>query len=189
MARSVGKREAKPKKAKALDPNSDRAIRFCELYVINFVGNHAAEEAGYAKGSASSTACKLLDMAEIQERIKALIEARAARTQTDQDLALNEIKLLALSDIGEAFDESGCLKPLKDMPAHIRRCIASIEVDEIISGTYKIGQTKKLKFWDKKGSLELLGRHLKMFTDVVKVEGLDELADELRQARERAKRR
>lgn len=189
MAKAVAERRSKPKTGKELNPNSDKAIRFCDLYVVDFVGSHAAEGAGYSKRTARQAACKLLDMPEVQERIKGIIAQRAERTQTDQDLALNEIKLLALSDIGEAFDDNGCLKPLKDMPPHIRRCIASIEVDELIAGDYKIGHTKKLKLWDKKGTLELLGRHLKMFTDVVKVEGLEDLADELKAARERAAKR
>ncbi len=32
-------------------------------------------------------------------------------------------------------------------------------------GKVPIGEIKKVKFWDKKGALELLGRHLRMFAD------------------------
>jgi hypothetical protein len=36
-----------------------------------------------------------------------------------------------------------------------------------------VEHTAKIKFWDKRGSLELLGRHLKLFTDKTELTGKD----------------
>ena len=69
----------------------------------------------------------------------------------------------------------------------LRKALASVEVDELFEGTGKdreqTGYTKKIKTTDKLKALELLGKHLKMFTDVTEVRGLEGLGDRLRAAR------
>jgi hypothetical protein len=54
------------------------------------------------------------------------------------------------------------------------------EVVEI--GEFQFNATGALK------SLELLGRHLKMFTDKIEVGGINELAQKMKEARDRAKK-
>ena len=47
------------------------------------------------------------------------------------------------------------------------------------------GTLTKIKFADRDRALELLGRHLKMFTEKLEVTGIDGLADRLAKARQR----
>jgi len=86
---------------------------------------------------------------------------------------IRELKNLAFSDIGELYDEHNCLKPIKDMPQSIRRAIAAIEIDEIWTGTgpqrEQIGETKKIKLWDKKGSIDSFMKHLGMFIERLEI--------------------
>jgi phage terminase small subunit len=46
-----------------------------------------------------------------------------------------------------------------------------------------IGYTKKVKFWSKEKCLELMGKHKKMFTDVLEVKG--DLYEKVAKARAR----
>ncbi len=51
---------------------------------------------------------------------------------------------------------------------------------------HRLGMLKKFKLVDKWASLELLGLHLKLFTERVEVGGLETLAEDLKKARIRA---
>jgi len=59
-----------------------------------------------------------------------------------------------------------------DMPEETRRAIANIEIYESIAsdGTV-ISRIKKIKFYDKIKSLELIGKHFKMWTDKKELSG------------------
>jgi len=136
---------------------------------LDLNGTKAAIAAGYSEKSARSQASKLLAIPEIQDRIDELNQERQARVQITTDMVLGELLKIARTDIGQAFDENGSLKPLNQIPEDVRRAIQAIEVDELFEGQgierSQVGLTKKIKFWDKVKSLELLGKHLKLFTE------------------------
>jgi phage terminase small subunit len=126
-------------------------------------------------------------------RVNALLAEKAAargeKTGITAERILNELFLIGTADIGEAYNADMTLKALKDMPEPIRRAISAIDVDEIMSGSgkdaVKIGETKKVKFWNKEKGLELLGRHLRLFADVIQHDVTDRLADAMREAEDR----
>lgn len=93
--------------------------------------------------------------------------ALVARSEWMVQRVLDELRSLALIDLREAFDETGKLKPLKEMPESVARAMSSIQTIEIGSG----GITRKVKFNDKTKALELLGKNLKMFVDQVEIKG------------------
>lgn len=84
---------------------------------------------------------------------------------------IDELKALALTDLREAFDADGKLKPMSSLPPAISRAIATVEVFEEWEGRGDdrkfLGLTKKVKLWDKTKALELIGKNLKMFVDQV----------------------
>jgi len=158
--------------SKSLAPMQDA---FCREYLKDLCGQDAAIRAGYSEKSAKTQASMLLAEDHIQARIAELNRDRLARVQVESDTVLRELLRIATSDIGEAFKDDGSLKPLKDIPTDVRRAIQSIEIDELFDGfgqdRYQIGLTKKLKFWDKTKALEMLGKHLKLFTEKLEVSG------------------
>lgn len=89
--------------------------------------------------------------------------------QDDIKSLIRELKSLAFSDIGGLYDENNCLKDINAIPEALRRAVAAIEVDEIWSGTGHareiVGHTKKVKLWDKKGSIDSFMKHLGMFIE------------------------
>lgn len=117
------------------------------------------------------------------------MNARSEKTGVTAEHILSELLKIATSDVGDAFDEMGQMKPLNQMSADTRRAIASIEVHEIFEGQGSqktaIGLARKLKFWDKPKALELLGKHLKLYTDKIEHDVTDALALRLESARQR----
>ena len=85
-------------------------------------------------------------------------------------MVLAELLLIAKADIRDAFNEHGNLRDITDIPEHVARSISGIEIDAIYEGRGEdrthVGFTKKVKFWPKVQALDLLGKHLKIFTEV-----------------------
>jgi phage terminase small subunit len=150
-----------------------RQLRFCQEYIIDLNGTQAAIRAGYSEDSARAIASENLTKPDIEAKIQELKDLRSLRTEITADKVLTETYLLAASDIGEAFNEDGSLKPIKEIPSHIRKAISSVEVDELFEGhgadKEQVGYTRKIKLWDKVKTLELLGKHLKVFSDKVEL--------------------
>lgn len=157
-----------------------RQKAFVAEYLVDLNATQAAIRAGYAATTAEHQGARLLGNVGVAKAIREAMDRRAARLEIKQDDVLREILRLAMVDVTDAFDDSGKLRPLKQMPPDLRRAIASIEVESLsIEGRTlddgadapAVGTVTKLRFWDKPKSLELLGKHLKLFTDKLEVEG------------------
>jgi len=157
------------------DGLNEMQARFCREFLVDLVATKAAERAGYSPPSAASQACELLKQPKIQDRIAELNAGRMARVQITADMVLQELMRIGTCDIGEAFDDNGKLLAIRDMPELVRRAVSSVETEELFEGVGKdraqVGVVRKIKFWEKTKGLELLGKHLKLFTDRVEHSG------------------
>lgn len=153
--------------------------RFADEYLIDLNGTAAYKRAGYkAKNDnvAAVEASKLLSNPKIAQFVQKAMDERSKEVKIDSSRVLAEIGKLAFADIRKVFDEQGRLRPIHELPDEIAASVSSIEVvtSRIPGGEpADVEHTAKIKFWDKRGSLELLGRHLKMFTDKTEVTGKD----------------
>lgn len=154
---------------KGPDGLNDRQRLFCAEYLIDLNASAAAIRAGYSARSARSIAQELMVKPEAIAVVQALMKERAERTQVTGDRVIHEVARLAFADLRTLFDARGILLPVADWPDDIARAVASIEVDEIFEGVGEnrvhVGYTKKVKTWDKPKSLEMLGRHLKLWVE------------------------
>lgn len=156
--------------AKKLTP---KQALFCKEYIVDLNATAAAIRAGYSERTAYSIGEENLKKPEIEKEIARLKAERVERVQVNSDEILRELVRLSQSDIRKVFDEDGALRPMSEWPDAIAACVASVEVDEIFeyegSGNDRkrvhIGYTKKVKFWDKNKALDMLGRHMKLFSD------------------------
>lgn len=155
-----------------------RQLRFVDEYLVDLNATKAAIRAGYSEKTAHSQGPRLLENVEVRDAISRAQVERAKDVKVESYEILRELKRIALVDIGRAFDAEGNLLPLKDMPEDVRRAIAGIDIEEMKvdlgdgPGEPTITtRVKKLKLIDKKGSLELLGKHLKLFIDRVEHSG------------------
>lgn len=147
-------------KAKTLTP---KQRRFADEYLIDQNATQAATRAGYSEKTAYSIGHELLSKPEIQAAIQLAMDQRAQRTQIDADFVLNGIA------------------------KNIRRCEQAEPVldrkgEQVFTGTpsgtlaaaFRYDATNTLRGY------ELLGKHLKLFTDKVELTGANGGAIETR---------
>jgi len=153
---------------------TEKQEQFCQEYLIDFNGGAAAIRAKYSKKTAYEIAYENLRKPQIQTRLAELMKARAKRTEITQDRVLEELAYIAFFDIRKLFDDEGNLIPITKLDEQTARALASVDV--LNERVYKKGDMtvqeyiKKLKSLDKKAALELLGKHLGMFTDTIRIE-------------------
>lgn len=152
-------------------PLSAKQQRFVAEYLKDSNATQAAIRAGYSKTNARNTGSRMLTIADVASAITKHVQQAGITA----DVILGELLRIARVDIGQAYDPSGYLLPLKEMPEDVRRAIAGIDVEEMFDGSgeerRRVGNVVKVKFWDKPRSLELLGKHLKLFTDKLEHSG------------------
>jgi phage terminase small subunit len=166
---------------------------FVREYLRDLNATQAAVRSGYSRATAEKIGSENLHKPEVKEAIDAALAARELRVEVKADDVLRELLVLAATDLRDAYDETGKLLPPQDMPEHVAKAISSIKVFEEFEGhgadRVKVGEVREVKFYSKEKALELLGRHLKMFTDKFEVKVDGSFADALKKARERAQRR
>ena len=76
---------------------------------------------------------------------------------------MREQARIAFLDVRSLYNDDGSLKPLSDMSADARACIASIDVEKRIAGNgddVEVFIVKKVKLHSKAAALESIGRAL-----------------------------
>ena len=118
---------------------------------------------------------------ECEERRKRYGSALDDREQWAKENVLGELRKLGNSDLRELFKKDGTIKDTKDWPASVAYAVKSIQVEELWEGRgdnrEQVGVVKKIQFWDKTKSLELLGKNLKLFIDKIEHSGKVKLED------------
>lgn len=92
-----------------------------------------------------------------------------------QERILQEIANIAFLDPAELFDDNGNVLPVHSMKPYVRRTLGSMEITTEYEGKgeskKEVGYTNKIKFLDKKSSLELLMKNKGMLTEKVEHSG------------------
>lgn len=149
---------------------TDSQVKFCLEYIKDFNATQAAIRAGYAKKSASVHASRMLSNANIQAYIQELAQKIEQRAEITLAKVLKEFGRIAFTDVRKLFNDDGTLKDIQSLDPDLAAAISSVEVFEEFSGTGDkrklVGYTKKIKFWDKKGSLDSIGKYLGMFKEL-----------------------
>lgn len=177
-------RKAEPK-IRASKATISLGERFAREYVIDLNASEAVIRAGYqakTRQAAANKACKLLALPAVAGLIADLKAKQFKRLEVKADNVLLELARLVDTDPAKLYDESGAMLPIHQMPEDIRRCISSIEYDQLTG-------RPKVKFWSKPEALALLGKHFKLFVDRVEVKEVGGFAERLARARARAQAR
>ena len=143
--------------------------RFVEEYLIDLNATQAAIRAGYSPDSARDIGCENLTKPNIKAAMDRAMAERSRRTGINQDRVIQEIAKLAFLNPVDVIDMDEATvrgEAHRDDTA----CIASVKVKNIPTDDGAITE-REVKTYDKLKALELLGKHLGMFTDRVKVDG------------------
>lgn len=134
-----------------------RDKRFVEEYLTN--GNNATQAAiavGFSPKNANVDGCRMMAKPHVKEVILARTEAVLRKAELSTERWAEEMAAIAHFDPGELYDDAGNLIPIKQLPAHVRRAIASIKPGSD-------GEEAEVKAWDKNVALANVGKHLGVF--------------------------
>jgi phage terminase small subunit len=148
---------------------SERQRMFCKEYMIDLNATAAYIRAGYSPNGAKVSASNLLTNTNVIDCLNELMTERSIRTQINADYVLTNIK-----EIGERCMQKS---PLNEYSQEKKGYIPIM--DEEGRSVWQFDASNALK------AQEMLGKHLRLFTDRVEIELGDSLAEDIRKARER----
>jgi len=142
--------------------------RFVEEYLLDLNATQAAIRAGYSVKTANEQGSRLLSNVSVRVRIDSALAERSRRTGINQDRVLRELARLAFVNAPDLINVSDATL-LEDASPDDTAAIASVKVkrrptedgDEV---------EREIRLADKLKALELLGKHLGMFTDRLAVD-------------------
>jgi phage terminase small subunit len=174
--------------------NAEKRVIFIREYMVDRNGTRAAIAAGYARNSASVTASRMLRNAKVQVEIEEITQERLKRLEVTAGNVLRELAKIAFANIGDylAVQDDGSISiDLSRIGPLEAAAITDLKIEECVTGS---GQNQKrfrrtrLRLTSKTTALELLGKHLKLWTDRSSSQHHVSLAERMRKARERVLR-
>jgi phage terminase small subunit len=135
----------------------DKREIFALEYCVSLNGTQAAIRAGYAQNSAHVEASRLLRDAKVLTRVCELMKERAESLKIDAGFVLKSL----LEVYGRCMENTPVMVWDGEQKAMVH------EINENGIGVYKFDSAGALK------ALEMIGKHLKMFTDKSEITGAD----------------
>jgi len=121
-------------------------MRFCKEYLIDLSPKAAAIRSGYSAKNAATTGYILMQKKDVREEIQRLMTARSLKLEIDADYVL-----IGITEVIERCKQAEPVRDSKGNPI----------------GEYTFNAAGCLKGY------ELLGKHLKLFTDKIEHTGRD----------------
>lgn len=161
---------------------TDKQKRFVEEYLIDLNATQAAIRAGYSPKTANEQGNRLLTNVSVQTELNKQMAKRSRRTGVTQDRVVRELAKIAFLDMTQVVDDHGCIRD--DATPEDRACIESIKYKSSSSDQGESVE-REVKVASKLKALELLGKHLGMYSDKLNIEGAVPIvisgADELKE--------
>lgn len=134
---------------------------FVKQYLIDLNATQAAIRAGYSASTAQEQGSRMLSNVMVETSIKQAMEERSRKTGITSERVLLELSKIGFANLNDfvEVDEDGKIKikPSSELDGAV-----ILEISESVTQN---GRTRKIKLHDKLRALELIGRHLAMFTD------------------------
>lgn len=168
---------------------TEKQQKFCDEYLVDLNATQSAIRAGYSEKTANEQGARLLANVSVQKYLAERKQDRIERTEITQDMVLKELAIIAFSNASdyasivekEAVAEvKGKMIPLYDAEG---KPVKYRTVEPVLTSELTEEQRKALavikkgrdgfevKPYDKVRALELLGKHLGMFTDKLDING------------------
>lgn len=176
---------------------TDKQKRFCDEYLIDLNATQAAIRAGYSPKTAEQTASRLLRNVKVQEYIAKRQKELSRSTEITQERVIKELALIAFSNNADyahvvekkmQVEAGGALVDVldKDGKPVMYRTVEPVLTEELTEEQKRaLAVIKKgrdgleVKSCDKVKALELLGKHLGIFTDKIEANVNDTTRSEL----------
>lgn len=155
-----------------------RQLSFVQHYLINHNATKSAIAAGYSRRSAAVQASKLLRKAKIKNLLEKSAQKVAAKLDISAENVLRELSLIAFANLGDYMRIEPDGNAVVDLTRANRDRLSAVQditVDQYGGGSGD-GERKQVvrtrfKLAPKVAALELLGKHLELFTEKIKHTG------------------
>lgn len=160
---------------------TDKQQRFVDEYLIDLNATQAAIRAGYSAKTADQQGSRMLANVKVKQAVAEKQAQRSKRTGVNQDRVVLELAKVAFAKMTDIVDSNGKIK--EDASPDDLACIESIKYKES-DNEYGGSVEREVKIASKLKALELLGKHLGMWSDkfnvtVEKSEKLDDIIAQL----------
>jgi phage terminase small subunit len=151
-----------------------RQERFVQEYLIDLNATQAAIRAGYSAKTANAQAGRLLVNVSVHNAIRDAQKERSDRTQITAERVIQELARIAFVNPRKIFKWGPNGVTLLDSDSLTEDEAAAVA--EVSETTTESGGSIKAKLHDKNKALELLGKHLGIFTDKLQVQHSGEMS-------------
>lgn len=176
---------------------TDKQKRFCDEYLIDLNATQAAIRAGYSEKTAYRTGADNLRKPQIEEYIAKRQKELSRSTEITQERVIKELALIAFSNNADyahvvekkmQVEAGGTLVDVldKDGKPVMYRTVEPVLTEELteeqkraLAVIKKGREGLEVKSCDKVKALELLGKHLGIFTDKIEANVNDTTRSEL----------
>lgn len=160
---------------------TDKQQCFVDEYLIDLNATQAAIRAGYSAKTADQQGSRMLANVKVKQAVAEKQAQRSKRTGVNQDRVVLELAKVAFAKMTDIVDSNGRIK--EDASPDDLACIESIKYKES-DNEYGGSVEREVKIASKLKALELLGKHLGMWSDkfnvtVEKSEKLDDIISQL----------
>lgn len=149
--------------------------RFVDEYLIDLNAGAAALRAGFSARTAGRQGQYLIHFPHIAAEIARRQAALAKEAGITVAWVLERYRRIADADLRLLYDESGELRPIREMPDELATAIAGIETESGANGV----RVKKVRRWEVTKALDSLAKYLGMFVERHEHSGSIRLANEL----------
>lgn len=142
---------------------------FVQEYLIDLNATQAAIRAGYSTTSARQIADENMSKPDIKNAIEKALAERSKRTGVNADRIVQELAKLAFINPTDVMNmDEATVRG--DANRDDTAAISSVKVKTIPTDDGNITE-REVRTYDKIKALELLGKHIGMFTDKFRIEG------------------
>ncbi len=147
---------------------------FCTEYLIDLNATQAAIRAGYSPDSANEIAAENMAKPSVSSRVAELMALRSERTRISADRVLTELARMGFSDIRDYFTPEDGIRKVSALKDDAAAALQSMKVTKKVvdydeDGNAIVGDVVEFKLADKTKNLELIGKHLAMFSDKIQI--------------------
>ena len=135
--------------------------------MIDLCGRRAGLRAGYSPKTVDAIATELLQLPAVQAEIARLLKERSERTRITADRVLEELAVIAFSDIGDyGARDDGRMYLTPGARSDARRAVSSVKrMRKLNLDTNTITTTVEFKLWEKGAALRALMPHVGLATE------------------------
>lgn len=149
---------------------TDKQIRFCEEYRLDFNGKQAAIRAGYSEKTAENQASRLLSNVKVQQYVQELQKELSEKTGITAERILQELSDIGFNNMKDFVNGNNSILELKYLDKRKTSAVSKVKTTVTTRTVFENGKpsavtetTTELAMHNKITALELMGKHIGLF--------------------------